>query len=208
MPASDLTKLVALAQHGDPAAWQSLVDECRPRLLGLVARKAPGEVLGSVGKDDLVQDILLSMYRGLPRARFDSPRAFGAWFMRVARHTLVDSVRRAMRKKHGLVSPADQAASVLFDELAGEGTSPSRTFERGEARLCLRRILDRLPARDRSALVLVHIHRFKTAEAAAILGISGVALRKRLERALDLCRDIVQSASFDGWRESSARPAV
>lgn len=201
-----IATLFRLAQQRDADAWQALMEWYHDRLTALVVRKIPAEVRLCLGADDVLQEIFLAVWLGLPRARFESLARFQVWLMRVARHCVVDAVRRVMSTKRGL--RAVNRAAPTLDDLAGNGSSPSRGFERGEARHCVQRILDRLPERYRAALELVHIDRLKTAEAAAVLGISGVALRKRLERALNLCQDIVQSESFDGWRDPSARPAV
>jgi RNA polymerase sigma factor (sigma-70 family) len=71
-----------------------------------------------------------------------------------------------------------------------EISSPSRALHRREAQLVARRILERLGPRHRHVLELIHLDRMKTSEVAEVLGISQAAVRKRLERALAVSREV------------------
>jgi RNA polymerase sigma-70 factor (ECF subfamily) len=93
------------AQSGDRAAYARLVGRIMP-LLQRVLRTRHGS-LQAADRDDLVQEVLLSMHRAI--ASYDSQREFVAWLMAIARNKMADRARRFARSA---------AHEVLVDDLA------------------------------------------------------------------------------------------
>jgi RNA polymerase sigma-70 factor (ECF subfamily) len=116
-------------------------------------------------EDDLHQEILLQLWRGLPSFRNDA--APGTWLYRVALNTVLTWRRRATRRARGdSARPGRPAASV--------------GAPRSEAAI-LAEFLDALGAVDRSVLLL-HMEGLSYPEIAEVTGLSAGAVGVRLHR--------------------------
>ncbi len=191
---------VALAQVGDRSAWEWLVARYRSRLVSIARREAIERVRSRVDVEDLVQEMLCAIFRGLSHARFSSIEGFEGWFVKVGRHRVIDLARRGRSARRGAAEGHETAMTSRLDEIANSVSSPSRAAHRREAAEELRTILARLPEPYRDVLEQVRLHHRTTAEVAARLGLTRAAVRKRLERALASCREIVEGGSFRGRR--------
>lgn len=196
-----LMDILDRAQGGDAVAFREIADRYRPYVRAIARQDAPSDVLARAGLDDLVQEILVAVWTGLPKTTFDSRFAFEGWLAKVSRHRLVDVVRRSLSVKRGRPGATLSISNPSrIHDPARPVTSPSRAMRREEAAIGVRRILERLPEPYREVLELVRIHHRKTNEVAEILGLTPAAVRKRLERALALSRDIAEGDSFAGWK--------
>ena len=143
-----------------------LVDDLR----AFVARRvAPEDV------DDLLQDVLLKVHRGLGSVE-DSERLMG-WIYRVARNAVTDHHRR--RRPH---DPLD-ADAVAAEEAAED--PPARRL----AAKWLVATLSDLPERHREALELVELEGLTQRELAARLDLTPSGARTRVQRARAALRD-------------------
>ena len=82
---------MAAAQDGDGRAYGELLGAITP-YLRVVARRAG---LGPEEIEDGVQDILLTIHS--IRQSYDPKRPFAPWLLAVARHRLIDRLRRRGR---------------------------------------------------------------------------------------------------------------
>ena len=73
------------------------------------------------------------------------------------------------------------------------GAPAQRLLERAEARGLVRRAIDALPESYRTVLLLRDIEELDTCEAAAILGITGNAVKIRLHRARHVLRTLLDA---------------
>ncbi len=153
----------------DPDArdsWQSLIAKLR----GFVARRVERSAA-----DDVLQDVLLRIQRGLPRLR-DSQR-FGPWVYRVAAHTVADHLRgRAARRA------MEAGASAASSEEASDGGAQEDGGVRQELLTCLAGFVTRLPAPYRQAITLTELDGLRQQEAAAMLHLSTSGMKARVQR--------------------------
>jgi RNA polymerase sigma factor (sigma-70 family) len=173
----ELSALMRAAQLGDRAAYTRLVREIMPLLQRLL--RARLRVLQPADRDDLVQDVLLSLHRAM--ATYDPRREFFPWLMTIARNKMVDRARRCARTI---------ANEVLVDDLdaidAGERFAPcAESYGDPEA---LRQAVSRLPAGQRAAIELLKIRELSSKEASCQTGMSSVALRVSVHRAIKTLR--------------------
>src|SRR5688500_5779106 len=71
----------------DAAAFGALYDRYAPAVYALAAH-----VLGTGAAEEVVQDVFLRLWQRA--AQFDPQRSpFGAWFMAIARHRVLDELR-------------------------------------------------------------------------------------------------------------------
>jgi len=136
--------------------------------------------------DDILQEVLLRIHRRgdtLERAEH-----VHAWVYQIARNAIVDHYRA--RSRHVAL------AAALADAAPAEGSNASTDDPRAELAACLAPMLDRLPAGDREALVLIEVEGLTRQAAAIRLGLSLPGAKARVQRArrrlkallLDCCR--------------------
>src|SRR5271166_6039424 len=89
----ELSALMRAAQHGDRTAYARLLREIIPLLQGLL--RARLRFLQAADRDDLMQDVLLSMHKAM--TTYDPQREFVPWLMAIARNKMVDRARRCAR---------------------------------------------------------------------------------------------------------------
>lgn len=121
--------------------------------------------------DDLVQNACERVLRRREQLR-DHAR-LDAWIYGIMRHLWLDEVRARRVRRHDDLSAAAEIASVHGDRAA-------------EGRMTLdavRRVLDALPAEQRSVLVLVCVDGLSYKEAAEVLGTPVGTVMSRLARA-------------------------
>ena len=135
--------LVVRCQAGDEAAFEELVARYAPRLryflrkvLGLGVELHGGR---SLQVEDLLQDVWLDVFRGLPRLA--DPQAFRAWVYRIARDRAFGLLRKGRREE-------PLGAIDVPDESADEGEFTPEDAARIHA------ALDELPPEQREVLVL------------------------------------------------------
>ena len=125
---------------------------------------------------DLTQDAFVKAYRAYDS--LEKPENARAWLYQIAHRVALDDLRRRR--------------IVRFVPLVGEShnTAPSAEHLVMEARLSgdLQRALERIPERQRAALLLSELHDLTGIELAAVLGVSHVAARALLTRARESLR--------------------
>jgi RNA polymerase sigma-70 factor (ECF subfamily) len=125
---------------------------------------------------DLTQDAFLKAYRAYDSLQ--KPENARAWLYQIAHRVALDDLRRRR--------------IVRFVPLAGEArnTAPSAEHLAMDARLSgeLQRALERIPERQRSALLLAELHDLTGVELAEVMGVSHVAVRALLTRARESLR--------------------
>jgi RNA polymerase sigma-70 factor (ECF subfamily) len=125
---------------------------------------------------DMTQDTFIKAYKNY--ATLEKPENARAWLYQIAHRVALDEIRR--RK------------IVRFLPWTGEarGSAPSAEHLVMDARLSgdLQRALERIPERQRAALLLAELHDLTGVELAAALGVSHVAARALLTRARESLR--------------------
>lgn len=145
--------------------------ELRGRLRSFVAR----QVADPSAHDDLVQEILLRLYRGLPRLR--ASERLDAFAYQVARNATTDHYRKIHRERP--VAPEtleDHAVAGAADVAEDSRTGPAQLAR------CVRPLIERLDADYREALLLTDLGELSQADAARRLGLSVSGMRARVQR--------------------------
>jgi RNA polymerase sigma-70 factor (ECF subfamily) len=165
--------------------WRDIEARLRP----YVARRAPaGEV------DDLVQDILVRIHRGLEG--LEDGERFGAWVYRIAAHVITDAGRRrgavASREAHRF-EPAAGAEPAVGDE-------HDRDLDLG-LDACVALFVARLPSPYREAITLTDLQGLTQKEAAELAGVSLSGMKSRVQRGREAIRQMFEQCceiSLDG----------
>ncbi|HEX2280292.1 MAG TPA: sigma-70 family RNA polymerase sigma factor [Thermomicrobiales bacterium] len=146
--------------------------ELRARLRSFVARRVRDE---PALHDDLVQEILLRLHRGLPQ--LSQSKRLDAFAYQVARNAIADHYRKGRREEPVAPESFDERTSPHDeedDDATGEG--------RAQLARCLRPLIDQLGDDYREALLLTDLGDLSQAEAARRLDISAPGMRSRVQR--------------------------
>jgi len=125
--------------------------------------------------EDAVQETFLRVLRH--EARLDEIRDYRVWLVRIVWNIVLDKKRRAKTRPEG-EDIADHARLLTTGERGADDTVIS-TQE--HARILA--LVDRLPGREREALLLSAVEELTTAEIAAALGTTESSIRSRIFRA-------------------------
>jgi RNA polymerase sigma-70 factor (ECF subfamily) len=150
----------------EPEALGRLMAELRPRLHRYCARMVGSAIDG----EDVVQEALAKAAEAFPAAgRIERPES---WLFRIAHNAALDALRRRKR----------QAAVRSDIDLAGLADAGAAADVRVAAAASLAALL-RLPAAQRSSVVLMDVLGHSLAETAEILAVSLPAVKAGLHRA-------------------------
>jgi RNA polymerase sigma-70 factor (ECF subfamily) len=200
---SSETQLLERARAGEQAAFAELTGSFRAELQLHCYR-----IVGSVqDAEDLVQETLLAAWRGLDR--FEGRAALRTWLYRIATTRCLNALRDRGRRPQSSPVPSDTpeppAPTRLGEPLWLEpypdthldGVDlPESRYERREAiGLALVAGLQRLPPRQRAALVLRDALGFSARETAEMLGTTEVAANRLLSRGRESLPPLERSAA-------------
>ncbi len=161
-------QLMLAAQGGDAVAYQRLLREITPPLRAFLrARFFAREHI-----DDIVQEILLAIHAARHTYRPDQP--FRNWMYGVARHKMIDYMRKYGRKT---------ANEINDDELVTFMRDTANTPEEAMLGKDVKQALAQLPEKQREVLLMTRVEGLSMAEAAAKLGMTETAVKVTAHRA-------------------------
>lgn len=163
-------------------AWRDIEARLRP----YVARR----VTSAAEVDDLVQDILVRVHKGLSTLRDDE--SFGGWVYRIAARAIVDAARARARE------PLAPGADIVEAASAGSDEAADLQLELGE---CVALFVARLPSPYREAITLTELQGLTQKEAAEMLGTSLSGMKSRVQRGREKIRGMFEECceiSVDG----------
>ncbi len=163
-------RLIEMVKRGDQDAFGGLVHRYERRLQAVIHRFVRDPELGR----DLAQDTFLKAFERL--GQFDPSRRFGPWLFRIGVNLTLDYLRS--RKRRGW--------TLLFSDQSESGhPGPSVPDPRQAMDLEqeVRQVLDQLPEKYRTILILRDLENFSTSEVAAIVNRREATIRWRLAEA-------------------------
>ena len=170
-------RLVEEVRRGNVDAFGDLVKRYETRVLRVIRRF----VTDQEQSRDLAQEAFMRSFRRLDQ--FDPSRRFGPWLFRIAVNLTLDYLRK--KKRQGRWS--------LFSESSAERMpDPPTEDPRLQADLSqeVRAVLDQIPEKYRTVLVLRDLENFSTSEIAAITDRKEATIRWRLAEARHRFKDI------------------
>src|SRR3989441_3350304 len=175
-----------------PSELDLRLEQHRAELIGYCYR-----MLGSpFDAEDAVQETLLRAWRGIDR--FEGRAALRSWLYRIATNVCLDMLdgrnRRARPMDLGPArAPVESNLNTLPEAtwlqpipdslLAAEGDPAELAVTREAIRLAFVAALQHLPPRQRAALILCEVLRWKANEVAALLETSVASVNSALQRA-------------------------
>jgi RNA polymerase sigma-70 factor (ECF subfamily) len=176
--------LIAAALDGDVRALDALLRRHEGNVLRLV------RLLGVPLQDreDVAQEVFLRVFRHLRGYRVG--HSFSAWIYRVAVNSTHDYRERVQRTRRGEAPWSDNAAEVP-DPAGSPEAAASQALDRSR----LEAALDSLSERERAVFVLKELEGLETIEAARVLGVTTITVRRHLGLARRRLRAALAAAS-------------
>ena len=170
--------LIAAVLDGSEAAFGELVDRYKDRVFRLLSRYCRD----SVECEDLAQDVFLKVFRKLHTFNHDAQ--FFTWLYRITVNAATDHLSRASTRRLRLVED-----TAVFERGDQEDDSPTASLEAEELAQITRAIVDQLPEKFRTILVLREFEGLSYTEIADVLEIQLGTVESRLFRARQRFKD-------------------
>jgi RNA polymerase sigma-70 factor, ECF subfamily len=169
--------------------------------------------------EDAVQEIMLRAWRSADG--FEGRSSVRSWLYRIATNVCIDMHRHVQRRAR----PMDMGPASLADEsflgpvlpeatwvtpipdarVAGESLDPAEIAQyRDSVRLAFITALQHLPPRQRAALILCEVLRWRVAEAAELLDMSVAAVNSALQRARATLAALPREVHHDNLDDADA----
>jgi RNA polymerase sigma-70 factor (ECF subfamily) len=176
-------ELIEAVLQGSESAFASLVERYQDRVFRLLGRycRDPVEC------EDLAQDVFLKVFRKLHT--FQGESQFFTWLYRIAVNAATDHLSRASHRRLRLVEDdavLDGGARDADDE------DPAAPLMGAELAAVTRRIVDSLPEKFRTILVLREFEDLTYTEIAHVLQIQLGTVESRLFRARQRFKDALE----------------
>ena len=178
-------KLIARATSGDPAAFNSLMQQHEGRMYAVALRMCANRE----DAQDCLQEAMLRIYRAI--SGFKGESSFATWVYRITMNTCLDELRKRKNRQ-----------STSLDNLLDMGWSPTDETNvpekhaiRNESRRALQSAIANLPEDMRSAIVLRDIEGLSYDEIAQALGINIGTIKSRISRGREKLREKLKENS-------------
>lgn len=170
------SQLLLLAQTGDWVAFVAFVEQ----FSGTIRRIAQEAIGYTVDPDDVVQETLLNIFRGLRtfQSMPHDPEGKG-WVSTITRHTAYRLCRKAKKSPQPLGETIEDTVTAVPEQ----GADKTETCEE------VAELLKRLMPQQRQVIYLRYWKQLDFAQIGEQLGISVVNARKIHQRALDQLRN-------------------
>lgn len=171
----DLIALYGRCKERDRAAFAELFERYHRRIFS--------SAFFITHREDAAEEITQLVFVELFTAfrRFDTSRPFLPWLYRIVHDVSMDYLRRDRRAAHSPLPQADWQLDALLG--ADPDPGPAERAEQTELRRVIWQALERLPAKQRAALVLRYYSDLSEAQLAEVLGCRRGTVKSRLHRA-------------------------
>jgi RNA polymerase sigma-70 factor (ECF subfamily) len=130
--------------------------------------------------EEITQEVFLQIYRKLHV--FEHRAELSTWIYRITVNKSIDHLRKIKRIKH-MIGFFPFLADVLHVREPSMLDHPGAMLENKEALKKIYECINRLPARQKTVIILLKIQGLRQADAASIMGLTEKALESLLQRA-------------------------
>lgn len=172
-PEEQTADLLSAAQEGDSDAVERLLARYYPLVTRIVELRIQGRIHGDAEAEDIVQETMLDVFRGLHRFEEQSEGKYRHWLARIVENNIRDRQRFLLREKRGAGRVrrfADFSRSSLQQSIAGACPTPAAEFRAEELERRIEEAMLRLKPADREIIILRKLCRMEYEEMATLLG--------------------------------------
>ena len=145
----DSVDVVEPKSHWDDVNRVAELGKSHDFLLAFVNSKLPSQLRRHLGASDIVQSVLFIVSRRHATFRGDSEEAFRAWILQIARHKIIDGIRRFRSR-----SATPPGVSALSQSVATDEETPSVHLSLEEDARVLISAVNELPSVEREIVTL------------------------------------------------------
>lgn len=167
--------VLGMIEATERGAWRELEAQLRR----FVARR----VQVDADIDDVLQDVLLRIQRGLPSLRDEV--CLGAWVYQVARSAIADYRRAMLRQRAG-------SKETLDEDIQFAASTPDSEGVERELLAYMVPFVTMLPHPYREALTLTELEGMTQKKAASMLAVSVSGMKSRVQRGRRLLRSAIE----------------
>ena len=162
-------------KKGDVAAFEELVERHKSSVIGTIYR-----MLGDLDEShDLAQRVFIRVWSSAPR--YKPSAKFTTWLFTITKNLVYNESRRRKRRPHySLEAQTEQFHLAMPDVTAVE---PGEALLHQEMQEAIDRAMDKLPERQRMALVLRRFEHMPYEEIAEVMGLTISSVKSLLFRA-------------------------
>jgi len=169
-----IAELMRQCQAGTAGAFEELMRRMHPR----VASAIRGILRGSNDVEDVIQQVFVKAYFGLPKFNFQS--SVSTWFYKIAVHECYDHLRKIKVRRTTILSDFSEEDLSTIESLSATTASVERQVL---VRELATKLLARLEPEDRILLVLKEVEGHSIQEVAAIMNMNQNTAKVRVFRA-------------------------
>lgn len=159
-------------------------------------------MLGTADADEIVQEVFLRFWKHA--GQFDPLRgSFRGWFMAIARHQILNELRRRSQERRILAADAIDRVLAEAADPAVDVEEAARLHERQENVL---RALGELPEEQRRALVLAYFGGLSHSAIAQLLGLPLGTVKKRIQLGMQKLRAVLVQHGPDAEAPVGSKP--
>jgi RNA polymerase sigma factor (sigma-70 family) len=193
--------LVDLARAGDQDAFAELYRDSLPqiRAVGCRVLRGPG---AESDVEDFCSDVYLLALKYL--GSFRGECKFSTWIVRIARHKALAMLQRRAQQKNGDNQLVSQGSETSDEQWESEcSVAEDRRLRAATATNDIDRLMKTLSPECRELVQLHHLNGLTESEIASRKGLSVVAVRGRLSRAMVQLRKKVEKGAHRNGTEFS-----
>jgi RNA polymerase sigma-70 factor (ECF subfamily) len=185
-------------QRGDRDVFEKIVHTYKRDITNLAYRYLRDRTLA----EDVSQEVFLRVYRA--RDSYNPSMKFSSWLFRIAQNFCISESRARIREKvvsydTAIAPEGGRCLQILVDE---KTERPGKILEQKELDETIRAILDRLPEKQRAAVLLNSYEELSYNEVADAMALSLQAVKSLLWRARNNIKDrlapYLRSANYPG----------
>jgi RNA polymerase sigma-70 factor (ECF subfamily) len=180
-------QLMLDVKGGDEQSFELLLQRYRTPLVNFLCRM----VKNREQAEDLAQEVFMRVYRA--REEYVPTAKFTTWLFRIATNLALNSLRDHRHQKLEMSIDAPLTADAEDDderpfEVADKHLTVEQELVEEERKKMIRRAIEKLPEKQRAAVLLHKYQELDYAEIAKILSCSESALKSLLFRAYEMLR--------------------
>lgn len=180
-------RLVETVRQGEAAAFGQLVTRYEGRLLRVIVQFVRDRELAR----DLAQETFIRAYQRLNQ--FDSSRRFGPWLFRIGVNLTLDYLRK--RRRNGWIRLFSDRRSPIDRSPDPGMPDPRKALDLEQE---VRLVLDAMPEKYRTVLILRDMENFSSSEVSAIIHRKEATVRWRLAEARTMFHHLWQQRQQGG----------
>jgi RNA polymerase sigma-70 factor (ECF subfamily) len=175
-------QLAEQANKGDSDAFVQLVDLYKDKIFHLGFR-----MLGNSHEaEDIVQETFLRVYTNLHR--YDDSHKFSTWIYRIGTNICIDRLRKR-KGTYSLDAETHDGEGVEgYALLASQENTPENQLLVSEAQKHIREVIDKLPEKYKSVIVLRYMHDLSLQEISDVLQMPVTTIKTRVHRGREYLR--------------------